>query len=41
VPVVRLSIDKIKRLGWRPTRTSAEALREAIFAMLTDLNAGR
>jgi UDP-glucose 4-epimerase len=41
VPVIRLSIDKIKRLGWRPTRTSAEALREAMLAMLADLQAGR
>ena len=41
VPVVRLSIEKIKRLGWRPTRTSAEALREAMLAMLADLKAGR
>jgi UDP-glucose 4-epimerase len=37
VPVIRLSIDKIKRLGWRPTRTSAEALHEAMVAMLKDL----
>jgi UDP-glucose 4-epimerase len=41
VPVVRLSIARIKALGWRPTRTSAEALREAMLAMLADLNAGR
>jgi UDP-glucose 4-epimerase len=41
VPVIRLGIDKIKGLGWRPTRTSAEALREAMLAMLADLNAGR
>ncbi len=41
VPVIRLSIDKIKGLGWRPTRTSAEALREAMLAMLADLRSGR
>ncbi len=41
VPVVRLSIEKIRGLGWRPTRTSAEALREAMLAMLADLEAGR
>jgi UDP-glucose 4-epimerase len=41
VPVVRLSIDKIRGLGWRPTRTSAEALREAMLAMLADLKSGR
>jgi UDP-glucose 4-epimerase len=41
VPVIRLSIDKIRSLGWRPTRTSAEALREGMLAMLNDLEAGR
>ncbi len=41
VPVVRLSIKKIGALGWKPTRTSAEALREAMLAMLADLKAGR
>jgi UDP-glucose 4-epimerase len=41
VPVVRLSIGKIRALGWRPTRSSAEALREAMLAMLADLRAGR
>jgi UDP-glucose 4-epimerase len=41
VPVIRLGIDKIKGLGWRPTRTSAQALREAMQSMLTDLKAGR
>jgi UDP-glucose 4-epimerase len=37
VPVVRLAIDKIKALGWAPTRTSSEALRDAMTAMLRDL----
>jgi UDP-glucose 4-epimerase len=41
VPVVRLSIAKIRDLGWRPTRTTAEALREAMVAMLDDLRSGR
>jgi UDP-glucose 4-epimerase len=41
VPVVRLSIERIKSLGWRPTHTSAQALTSAMQAMLTDLNAGR
>ncbi len=41
VPVVRLNIDKARTLGWRPTRTSAQALREAMLAMLADLKAGR
>ena len=39
--VVRLNIDKIRGLGWRPTRSSAEALREAMLAMLADLKSGR
>ncbi len=38
--VIRLSIDKIRRLGWRPTRTSAQALSEAMLAMRADLEAG-
>jgi UDP-glucose 4-epimerase len=41
VPVVRLSIERVKTLGWRPTRTSAEALCEAMRSMLADLQAGR
>jgi UDP-glucose 4-epimerase len=41
VPVIRLSIDRVRSLGWRPTRTSAEALREAMLAMLADLEVGR
>lgn len=41
VPVVRLSIERIKGLGWRPTHTSAQALESAMRAMLTDLDAGR
>jgi len=39
VPIVRLSIDKIRRLGWRPTLTSARALSEAMEAMRADLEA--
>jgi UDP-glucose 4-epimerase len=41
VPVVRLSTARIRALGWRPTRGSAGALREAMRAMLADLRAGR
>lgn len=40
IPIVRLSIEKIKNLGWRPTRTSAQAVREAMLAMLEDLRSG-
>jgi hypothetical protein len=39
--VVRLSIEKMGRLGWRPSRGSREGLREAMAAMLADLRAGR
>jgi UDP-glucose 4-epimerase len=41
VPVVRLDIAKMRRLGWNPTRSSAQALREAMDAMVADLRAGR
>jgi UDP-glucose 4-epimerase len=41
VPVIRLSIAKIRELGWAPTHTSAEALRSAMLAMLADLRCGR
>ncbi len=41
VPVIRLSTDKVRALGWRPTRTSARALAEAMRDMLADLRAGR
>jgi UDP-glucose 4-epimerase len=41
VPIIRLSIDKVRGLGWRPTRTSAEALREAMLSMLADLRSGK
>jgi len=40
IPIVRLSIEKIKNFGWRPTRTSAQALREAMLAMLEDIRRG-
>jgi UDP-glucose 4-epimerase len=41
VPVIRLSIDRIRGLGWRPTRTAAGALRQAMRDMLADLRSGR
>ncbi len=41
VPVIRLSTEKVRALGWRPTRTSARALAEAMRDMLADLRAGR
>jgi UDP-glucose 4-epimerase len=41
VPVVRLSTDRIRALGWSHTRTSAEAIQESLAAMLGELGAGR
>ena len=41
VPVVRLSTERIRALGWRPTKGSASALRASMEAMLDDLAAGR
>jgi UDP-glucose 4-epimerase len=41
VPVIRLSIAKVRALGWQPAHTSAQALEVAIRAMLADLEAGR
>jgi UDP-glucose 4-epimerase len=41
VPVIRLSIARIRALGWQPAHTSAEALRAAMLAMLADLRSGR
>jgi UDP-glucose 4-epimerase len=40
VPVVRLSTDRIRSLGWRPSAGSREALRSSMEAMLADLEAG-
>ncbi len=41
VPVVRLSIERIRALGWAPTRTSREALRESMSALAADVRSGR
>jgi UDP-glucose 4-epimerase len=41
VPVVRLNTERIRATGWRCERSSREALRQAIVAMLPDLKAGR
>jgi UDP-glucose 4-epimerase len=41
VPVVRLSTERIRGLGWRPTTGSAGALRASMAAMLADLALGR
>ena len=41
VPIVRLNTQRIQSTGWRCERTSSEALRQSITAMLPDLKAGR
>jgi UDP-glucose 4-epimerase len=40
VPIVRFDCSKIKALGWRCRRTSAEAVSEAMTAMLEELHEG-
>ena len=41
VPIVRLATDRIQGLGWKCERSSREALRQAMVAMLPDARAGR
>jgi UDP-glucose 4-epimerase len=41
VPVVRLSTDRIRRLGWQNRRSSREALRDSMLALLDEARAGR
>jgi UDP-glucose 4-epimerase len=41
VPVVRMSTDRIRSLGWKNRYGSADALRHAIAAMLPEARAGR
>jgi UDP-glucose 4-epimerase len=41
VPVVRLSTERIRSLGWAPNAGSREALRTSMAAMLPDLRAAR
>jgi UDP-glucose 4-epimerase len=41
VPVVRLSTDRIRSLGWTPSTSSAGALQASMHAMLDDLAVGR
>jgi UDP-glucose 4-epimerase len=40
VPVVRLSTERVRGLGWAPSCGSREALRRSMSAMLEDLKAG-
>lgn len=41
VPVVRLDIRRIRALGWRCTRSTREALRASMAALVDDARAGR
>jgi UDP-glucose 4-epimerase len=41
VPIVRLNTDRIRALGWRCRRPTAEALRQSMTAMLPEMRAGR
>jgi UDP-glucose 4-epimerase len=41
VPVVRLDTRRIQTLGWRCRRSSGEALRASMLAMIPDLRSGR
>jgi UDP-glucose 4-epimerase len=41
VPVVRLNTDRIRALGWSNARSSREAIRESLAAMLDELGARR
>lgn len=41
VPVVRLSSERMRALGWAPTRSSREALRESLAALVHGVRAGR
>jgi UDP-glucose 4-epimerase len=41
VPIVRLSTERIRALGWAPTRTSREALHESMAALVEAIRAGR
>jgi UDP-glucose 4-epimerase len=38
VPVVRFDCSKIKGLGWKCRRTSAEAVRDAMMAMKEEIS---
>lgn len=40
VPIVRLNIDKIKKLGWRCSRNCHQAITDSINSMLADMKKG-
>jgi len=41
VPIVRLSTERIRSLGWRNKMSSKEALRASMQGMLADAASGR
>jgi UDP-glucose 4-epimerase len=41
IPVVRLNTDRIRALGWRSRRSSREALKESMLALVEEVHAGR
>ena len=41
VPIVRLSTERLKSLGWRCRRDTRLALRDSLLSMLADAQAGR
>lgn len=41
VPIVRLSTDRVRRLGWSHQRSSREAMRAAMSSMIADFRLGR
>jgi UDP-glucose 4-epimerase len=41
VPIVRLSTERMRSLGWSPTRTSAEALNESMRALVDAIRSGQ
>jgi UDP-glucose 4-epimerase len=41
VPVVRLNTDRIRSLGWHPARSTRDALRDSMLALITDARRDR
>jgi UDP-glucose 4-epimerase len=41
VPVVRLNTDRIRALGWANTKTTEEAIRSSLEAMIDDAKSGK
>ena len=41
VPVVRLRVDRIRSIGWRSSRSSREAMRDALQALVEETRTER